>query len=118
MTPGEHVAAVLAARTYQFICEADLQQLVAAALSEAGISYGREIPLSRRDRIDLMAGRVGVECKIAGQAGEVWRQLHRYAEHPSVDELVLVTARLRLAAAAPRNVGVPLYVVRVPDGIT
>ncbi len=114
---GAAIADLLRARTYRFVDEDALQHLVDVVLRSAGVLVRREVRLTARDRIDLVAGEVGIEVKVAGSPDRVWSQLRRYAASPLVAELVLVTARLRLAHDPP-DVGVPLYVVRVPDGIT
>lgn len=74
---------------------------VAALLAAAGIAHEREVILSPRDRIDFLAGVVGIECKIEGTVGDVARQLLRYAQHERIQALVLVTGRARLGRALP-----------------
>jgi alkanesulfonate monooxygenase SsuD/methylene tetrahydromethanopterin reductase-like flavin-dependent oxidoreductase (luciferase family) len=48
-------------------------------------------------------GTAGIEVKIAGQPGRVVEQLRRYAEHDRIDELVLVTSRVRHQAPGALN---------------
>lgn len=86
------VLAVTGAR-FRFASEEELQRGIAAALADAGVGAEREVRLTPRDRIDLLAGRVGVEVKVAGLARDVERQLARYAASDRVDALVLVTTR-------------------------
>lgn len=56
--------------------------------------------LDRFSRIDFYIPRVkvGVEVKVKGSAGDVSRQLARYADSPEIDHLVFVTGRVHLAA--------------------
>lgn len=56
--------------------------------------------LDRFSRIDFYIPRVkvGVEVKVKGGAGDVTRQLARYAESLEIDHLVFVTGRVHLAA--------------------
>ena len=94
--------------------EAALHQSIGAALDVAGIEYQREARLSERDRIDFMAGPVGIEAKISGGRMSFARQLIRYAEHEEVEALVLVSSK---AVSMPGLIGgVPLYVVSVGMG--
>lgn len=112
MTAGtEQVAAVIKAARYRYADEAQLQEGIAAALAEAGIPAVREVPLTSADKIDLMAGRVGIEVKIGGQPAAVTRQLRRYAASPEVGELILVTTRVS-HRSVPREIGgKPVHVV-------
>jgi hypothetical protein len=91
--------------------EKDLQDRIAAALTTGGIEHLREYNLTPRDRVDLMAGRVAVELKVAGDSGSVRRQLTRYANSDEVDALVLVTTRARHRNLPPTLNGKPLFVV-------
>jgi hypothetical protein len=105
VSPGRAIAELLARHLFRFSAEDQLQEGIAGALAQAGIvDVRREVALSKRDRIDLIAGRVGIEVKVAGTAASVARQLARYAASPSLDELVLVTIR-SLHARVPRVVG-------------
>ncbi len=92
---GPRAADVVAAlRRYRIPArtEAVLQAAVGAALIDAGIAWNREVT-READRIDFVAGRVGIECKVAFSVSEVTRQLLRYAAWPELDELVLATSR-------------------------
>lgn len=83
--------------------EDELQEALAMVLRARGLDVRREVRLNSRDRIDLLVGRVGVEVKIAGKPVSVLRQLARYAESPELDELVLVTSRVRHQAPDELN---------------
>jgi hypothetical protein len=116
MTPGQ-IAVVIKGQRYRYADEARLQEGIAGALAAAGIDAEREVHLAGRDRIDFMAGSLGIEVKIAGQPADVARQLARYAKSPEVTELMLVTTRAR-HRSVPREIGgKPVYVVLL-SGIT
>ena len=107
---GEAVIAVLAAHRFTYNAESQLQAGVSEALTNSGVPCQREAVLSATDRIDLLAGTVGVEVKVRGAAAAVFRQLQRYAHSPAVTELVLVTTRVEHATLPPTCAGVPLRV--------
>lgn len=109
-----------ALRGYRFQCahEFVLQEGIARVLAREGIAYQRERQLGR-DRVDFFVGSepfpegIAVEVKIDGSLSEVTRQLHRYAAHPDVVALVLVTTR-SLHCRMPREMrGKPLAVVHL-----
>jgi hypothetical protein len=111
------VAEVIGRHSYRYAREADLQQGIADALTAAGLPARREVRLSPHDVIDLMSGHVGVEVKLSGRLPEVAGQLGRYAAHPDVAELVLVTTRAPHRAAPPDLDGTPLRVVWLSGGL-
>lgn len=88
-----------------------LQAAAEERLSLAGIPVEREVALSTRDRIDLLAGRVGVECKVAGSPSTVVAQLARYAGHGPVESLVLLTRKAAHRDLPAELGGKPLTVV-------
>lgn len=86
----------LARRQLAFHDEASLQKIVGEILSENGLLFTRELKLSGESRIDFFvsAHGIGIETKIKGEGlNTVLRQLKRYADHPSIRELILVCAR-------------------------
>jgi hypothetical protein len=90
--PSRNVADVVRSARFSFGDEDQLQAGIADALINAGYAVAREVRLNARDRIDLLVhGGIGIEVKIAGPASAVRRQLARYAEHESIQELILVT---------------------------
>lgn len=105
---GPTVAALLGRARFRYRDEIELHDGIAACLTEAGIpvdATDREIRLSARDRIDfLLPGGLGIEAKVAGRPGDVWRQITRYAQHPRVRSLLLVTTRARHAVDAPTTI--------------
>lgn len=78
---------------YRLACrtEAQLQEAIAACFDLHKVGYIREFRLTEKDRPDFMVGKIAVEVKINGSCSEVTRQLHRYAEHPDVEDLLLIT---------------------------
>jgi hypothetical protein len=88
----DSVLAALAGRTFGGRSEIEIQDRVAAALTDAGVGFERECRLSERDRPDfLVGGQVVVEVKLKTPRSAVVRQLGRYAEHPSVAAIVLAS---------------------------
>ncbi|UXA19511.1 hypothetical protein [Mycobacterium sp. SMC-4] len=94
----------LAAHTYRWLSEADLQAAMRDVLSERFFT-DREKPLSRRDRPDFLVTvgefTVAVEVKVKAPRAVVIRQLGRYAEHESVDAIVFASGRRSLVPAIP-----------------
>lgn len=105
---------------FRHINENELEEAIEKVLTGMGLTVTRQVRLSDRDRIDLVAQlprpdalplHLGIEVKIKGSAGDVRAQVRRYAEHrDQLGALMLVTARQQhqvqtLAAAvdAPRG---------------
>lgn len=108
----ERVLEILSSSRIPWRDETDLQEGVETLFKQSGLAYQREFHLSERDRPDFMVGTIAVECKVDGSGNDVLRQLHRYAEHDSVEILVLVTtcAKHRM----PEEIrGKPVYTVRI-----
>lgn len=88
------VLQVLRTKRFRFTTEAHLQAALATALDGARIEAHREHELGPGNRVDFwLPPAVALEVKIAGSAEAVQRQLERYAAHPSVAALILVTSR-------------------------
>lgn len=97
--------------------EKRFQAALADALNERGISAKREVTLSRGNIVDITLGQgIILECKIkAGRVSKraVYRQLVRYARHPDVTGIILVSG---LAMGLPETIeGRPAIVLR-PGG--
>lgn len=87
------LTALLRSYVIPFGTEADMQAHIYRILTEAGIEFAPEVRLTPSDRIDVLAGTVGIECKVDGSLGEVAQQLLRYASSDKVESLILVTRR-------------------------
>jgi hypothetical protein len=84
-----------ARRRFGIQTELQLQDHLAAVLTELGWSFKRECSLTQSDRVDFFVERLGVaiEVKISGALHNHLRQMHRYAGSPFVKELVLLCLR-------------------------
>lgn len=92
------IARVIEAARVRSSTETQAHDDVEAALASAGMAVQREVIIDARSRIDLMVGRIAIEVKVGGAKRAIWRQVHRYAEHPDVDGVVLATG-----VALPRS---------------
>ncbi len=108
---AEVIASFLAAHRFRYRNEGQLHDAIAGALEAGAISAEPEVQLTPHERIDFMAGRIGIEVKVAGTPAAVTRQLRRYADSPDVDALVLVTNRARHLRVAREIGGKPVRVV-------
>lgn len=93
--------------------ESFLAEDVHAALSRAGENSMREVPLTR-GRVDLRVSGTAIELKVKGTAEAVEAQLRRYAEDPTVIDLVLVTTSAKLRSMPSTIGGKKLHVVYLP----
>ena len=103
MPPASEVLSALRKVRLKHHNEIALQDGIEQALKLAFVDHAREVRLSDSDRIDFMAGDVGIEVKVQGGAAEVERQLERYAETGRVSSLILVTTKAQHAARIPRK---------------
>lgn len=114
---------------FNYTCEVDLQEGLAALLSVRDFTVSREFRLTAADRIDLFVALqvqppppaeilrptgpgIGVEVKVQGAGSAIVRQLERYAAHPKILALVLVTNRASHDVPPSLN-GKPVVVVRI-----
>lgn len=90
--------------------QADVEQI----LTQAGIAFDREFPLTDSDIIDFMVEDVGIELKLKGaRKKEVYRQLCRYARQPRVGSLILAS---NLSMGLPAQIeGKDAYFVRLGE---
>jgi hypothetical protein len=94
----EEARAALSGYSFRFGTELELQDGIARALTDRGVSFRREVVLSKRDRIDFMLDDgIGVEVKIDGSVSALTRQVFRYAELPDIRGLLVVVSAIRLA---------------------
>ena len=108
--------------------ERDLQEAIANALTgqlPPGVHAAREHVLTKRDRLDFLVGYnpmwtatplgTAIEVKIDGSLSDLTRQLFRYAEHPAISGLLVVTTRSRHRALPPLILGKPIAVLFTGD---
>lgn len=90
--------------------QADVEQV----LTQAGIAFDREFPLTESDIIDFMVEDVGIELKLkSARKKEVYRQLCRYARHPRVGSLILAS---NLSMGLPAQIeGKDAYFVKLGE---
>ncbi len=106
----EDLGRALMGRRFTYTNEYELQDQIARVLAEESYAFTREVRLSTTDRIDFMVGRIGIEVKVAGNSRRHIAQLRRYARHPQVHGLLLVTAR-RAPNVPSRMNGKPVNVL-------
>lgn len=90
--------------------QADVEQV----LTQAGITFDREVYLTPTDIIDFMMEDVGIELKLkAARKKEVYRQLCRYARNPQIGSLILAS---NLSMGLPAQIeGKDVYFVRLGE---
>lgn len=72
--------------------ESAMQDAIEQRLKDFQIPFTREVRLGSTNRIDFMVqGGIGIEVKTRCPRRQIHRQLARYAEHPDVTSLILVT---------------------------
>jgi len=88
-----HQAIFAALRQHRFSLhdEKAMQAEMFSVLVAAGFEAEREVVLSDADRIDILVGTVGIECKIKGQRRAIYHQVERYARHDRISALILAT---------------------------
>jgi hypothetical protein len=116
----DRLVQALASRRFRVQRELALQDAIDAVLVEEGIAFEREHELSKRDRPDFWVAPIAVEVKVDGSFAEVLRQLHRYAQHESVEGILLVTSRAQHTAGLPETLTGRATVLRdlKPENIT
>lgn len=113
----KELASLLHSCPFRFSCEIELQNGIESLLRKRAIEFRREVILSVRDRIDFMVGTVGIEVKVDSPSSSVERQLARYAEHPEIESLLLVTNRFRHNSIAREILGKPVIVIHLIHSI-
>jgi hypothetical protein len=102
---------------FNFVHEDQLQNGIAQALVTEGIEFEAEVKLSVRDRIDFMVGKLGIEVKVASPPALVMKQIHRYAQLPQIDEILLITNRCRHLMVPEIVNGKPVEVLFIAWGM-
>ena len=90
--------------------EAAMQDHIATVLPEG---FHREFRLNDKDRIDFLAGDVGIECKIDGTQARLMMQCERYLQSPHLASLIVVIGKARLGIGFPSEVRVQGVVKQV-----
>ncbi len=114
---AQEIARIVEAYRVRHDSEAELQVAVAEIFRMHGIAASREVRLSRGDRLDFLAGTVGIEIKVDGSLAALTRQLHRYAGLAEVSELLVVTTKSRLARVPREFGGKPIAVALLSSGV-
>ncbi len=97
----EEIRTKLSAYQYRYSCEKELQDGLEKVLQTMEIEHVREHSLSPTDKVDFfLLSSIALEVKIQESLTAVTRQLHRYAQHPEVKELLLVTTKSSHRAVA------------------
>lgn len=107
-----NLLALLRSHRFPLSSETKTQAEISRVLAEAGIAHEREVWLNDKDRIDFVAGDVGIEVKVKGYSKmQIYRQMERYAKCDWLATLVLVT---NVPMGMPPEIdGVPVYVVNL-----
>lgn len=94
MTHSELVAHI-STTPFQFENRDELLDAVDNALFDGGFVFHRDCLLVDCGRIDfyVSSGRVGIAVRTAGMSNEVLDHMWRYAAHPKVESLILITPR-------------------------
>lgn len=113
MSAIDLVVQQLMSHTYNWMTEQELQDGIADVLGSRFEHVKRETTLSQRDRpdfiIDIDGTRIAIEVKIAGARTAILRQLGRYAEHDTIDAVILASGRRTLLWELPETIhGKPL----------
>lgn len=117
MVSAEDVVRLLRRARLDLSSEKHLQEGIDSLLETTGVRFEREKRLSERDIPDFfVAGGIVIECKMRKKARkvDVYKQLHRYAEHDAVTALVLATNMS--IGLPPEIVGKPVYVASLSKG--
>jgi len=90
--------------------QADVERV----LTDARIVFQREEPLTATDIVDFLVGGIALELKLRGaRKKEVYRQLCRYARHPSVKTILLAS---NLSMGLPAQIeGKDAYFVKLGE---
>ena len=111
MTTAKEIADALNSYHFSYQNEAELQTGIGFVLTQMKIEFSREVRLTKKDRIDFLVDKIGIEVKTDGALAAVTRQLWRYAECPEIDALILVTTRQAHRNMPDTLLGKPLFVI-------
>ncbi len=107
--------------TFNFRDELELHGLLEQAMRDDGWHVEREVKLGEKDRIDFVVQRVvdgkpsgvevGVEVKVKASLAHVERQLRRYATHPRLAGILVISCSVQLTRLPSFIAGKPVHVV-------
>lgn len=103
----------LSSTKFNFSNELELQSGIEELLKSLIVDYQKEVILTPKDRIDFLVGKIGIEVKVDGAANAVIRQLWRYAQQETIDELILVTTRSVHKYVPGTILGKTVYIVHL-----
>lgn len=109
MITPEQIVTELRGKTFPVLTEDRLQFEIAAYLTKAGIPFEREKRLDGDSRIDFLCDWIGIEVNTRHPWRQTFRQLERYAKHPDIKALILVTRTFM--GLTEEIEGVPIYMV-------
>lgn len=88
------LSSALGTQALRVFDERDLQEQLSQAATRAGIEHRREARVGGKlDRPDFLIDGVAVEVKVGGSYNALLRQIFRYAAHPDVIGILVVTTR-------------------------
>ncbi len=101
----------LSSSKFDLTDEKRTQEGIATILSAAGVQHQREHRLSDSDIIDFYLDGIGIEVKLKGTKKNIYRQLRRYAIHPDIRALILLT---NVSMGLPGEIeGKPVYFLKL-----
>lgn len=108
----DRIVSAIRGHRFRFNTEAQLCNGIEIVLQKNGIKFVREHQLDPASRLDFWVPKLGlcIEVKTKRSEALLLRQLERYAAHPHVRCLLVVTSRLQLAALPLTINGKPLRV--------
>jgi len=114
-----HLIASIRQYRYRYESERELQEGLERVLFAYAEQWRcgpleREFRFSPQDRADFFLDGIAIEVKIAGPLGNVTRQLFRYAQHPAVRAILLVTSRSRHGNMPSEMNGKPVHILVLP----
>lgn len=117
-TSPDDVMRALRAFRYHAGTEPELHAAITTALTRAEILFSREVRLDDDSRIDFLVSEgIGIEVKMNGSLAALTRQVARYAAHPTISTVIVVTTRHALSRFPPTLSGKPIHVVMPPGAL-
>ena len=115
VTPEHRLIGLIRSARIDLSSEKRAQADIAVILERAGIAFQREVRLSAEDIVDFMSDGVALEVKLKGARKKgVYRQLCRYAKHPSVQSIVLASSE---SMGLPKQIdGKDAYFLKLGEG--